>query len=104
MGLLTWRICSAAPAIQEWADEAETGYYVEKLRKRVRPALGAGPGAGVPVRDAPSMEALNTRGEGICLPIRGDPRSGARLDSGLVKAHKSTLKHGITKTPVSTQD
>ncbi|MFZ2174805.1 MAG: CopG family transcriptional regulator, partial [Rhodococcus sp. (in: high G+C Gram-positive bacteria)] len=30
--------------IQEWADEAEAGYEVEKLRKRGRPTVGAGPG------------------------------------------------------------
>ncbi len=50
--------------IEEWADEAETGYDVEKLRKRGRPALGVGPGAVVPVRmDAALLEALNARAE-----------------------------------------
>ena len=50
--------------IEEWADEAETGYDVEKLRKRGRPTLGAGPGAVVPVRmDAALLEALNARAE-----------------------------------------
>ncbi|NHE67656.1 CopG family transcriptional regulator [Rhodococcus sp. D-46] len=50
--------------IEEWADEAETGYDVEKLRKRGRPTLGTGPGAVVPVRmDAALLEALNARAE-----------------------------------------
>ena len=50
--------------IEEWANEAETGYDVEKLRKRGRPALGVGPGAVVPVRmDAALLEALNARAE-----------------------------------------
>jgi hypothetical protein len=48
--------------IQEWADEAEAGYDVEKLRKRGRPTVGDGPGAVVPVRmDAALLEALNAR-------------------------------------------
>lgn len=50
--------------IQEWADEAEAGYEVEKLRKRGRPTIGDGPGAVVPVRmDAALLEALNARAE-----------------------------------------
>ncbi|MDV8009277.1 ribbon-helix-helix domain-containing protein [Rhodococcus sp. IEGM 1318] len=50
--------------IEEWANEAETGYDVEKLRKRGRPTVGAGPGAVVPVRmDAALLEALNARAE-----------------------------------------
>jgi len=50
--------------IQAWADEAETGYDVEKLRKRGRPTVGDGPGAVVPVRmDAALLEALNARAE-----------------------------------------
>lgn len=50
--------------IQTWADEAETGYDVEKLRKRGRPTVGGGPGAVVPVRmDAALLEALNARAE-----------------------------------------
>lgn len=50
--------------IQEWADEAEAGYTVEKLRKRGRPTVGDGPGAVVPVRmDAALLMALNARAE-----------------------------------------
>lgn len=50
--------------IQKWADEAEAGYDVEKLRKRGRPTVGDGPGAVVPVRmDAALLEALNARAE-----------------------------------------
>ena len=50
--------------IQEWADEAEAGYDVEKLRKRGRPTIGEGPGAVVPVRmDTALLEALNERAE-----------------------------------------
>ncbi|TCN41219.1 ribbon-helix-helix CopG family protein [Rhodococcus sp. SMB37] len=50
--------------IQEWADEAEAGYDIEKLRKRGRPTVGVGPGAVVPVRmDAALLEALNARAE-----------------------------------------
>lgn len=49
---------------ERWADEAETGYDVEKLRKRGRPSLGAGTGAVVHVRmDAQLLEALNARAE-----------------------------------------
>lgn len=50
--------------IQDWADEAEAGYDVEKLRNRGRPTVGGGPGAVVPVRmDAALLEALNARAE-----------------------------------------
>ncbi|ELB89659.1 hypothetical protein Rwratislav_28328 [Rhodococcus wratislaviensis IFP 2016] len=50
--------------IQEWADEAEAGYDVEKLRKRGRPTVGGGPGAVVPVRmDEALLKALNARAE-----------------------------------------
>ncbi|MFD4295014.1 ribbon-helix-helix domain-containing protein [Rhodococcus sp. NPDC058505] len=50
--------------IQQWADEAETGYEVDKLRKRGRPTLGDGPGEVVPVRmDAALLQALNDRAE-----------------------------------------
>jgi hypothetical protein len=50
--------------IQKWADEAEAGYDVEKLRKRGRPAVGDGPGAVVPVRmDEALLKALNARAE-----------------------------------------
>ena len=50
--------------IQKWADEAEAGYDIEKLRKRGRPTVGTGPSAVVPVRmDAALLEALNARAE-----------------------------------------
>lgn len=50
--------------IQDWADEAEAGYDVEKLRKRGRPTVGDGPGVMVPVRmDEALLEALNARAE-----------------------------------------
>ncbi|MBG6185591.1 hypothetical protein IWX65_003572 [Arthrobacter sp. CAN_A214] len=50
--------------IQGWANEAESGYEVETLRKRGRPTVGDGPGAIVPVRmDAVLLAALNARAE-----------------------------------------
>lgn len=50
--------------VQEWADEAEAGYDVQRLRKRGRPTVGDGPGIVVPVRmDATLLEALNARAE-----------------------------------------
>ena len=50
--------------IQEWADEAETGYDVETLRQRGRPALGDGPSTIVPVRmDTALLEALSERAD-----------------------------------------
>lgn len=50
--------------IQDWADEAEAGYDMDKLRKRGRPTVGDGPGVVVPVRmDAALLEALNARAE-----------------------------------------
>lgn len=50
--------------VQEWADEAEAGYDVQRLRKRGRPTVGEGPGIVVPVRmDATLLEALNARAE-----------------------------------------
>lgn len=51
-------------AIQEWADEAERGYDVEKLRKRGRKPVGDGPGQVVPVRiDETLLAALANRAE-----------------------------------------
>jgi len=48
--------------IQQWADEAEAGYDVARLRRRGRPALGAGASTVVPVRlDAELLEALTAR-------------------------------------------
>lgn len=50
--------------IQEWADEAERGYDVEKLRKGGRKPVGDGPGQVVPVRiDETLLTALNERAE-----------------------------------------
>lgn len=54
----------AEQAIQEWADEAERGYDVEKLRKRGRKPVGDGPGRVVPVRiDETLLTALANRAE-----------------------------------------
>lgn len=48
--------------IQAWADEAEAGYDVPKLRRRGRPPVGDGAGVVVPVRlDGPTLEALAAR-------------------------------------------
>lgn len=50
--------------VEAWADEAEAGYDVEKLRKKGRPTVGDGPGTVVPVRmDAALLEALNAYAE-----------------------------------------
>ena len=50
--------------IQEWADEAERGYDVEKLRKRGRKPMGDGPARVVPVRvDDTLLSALDQRAE-----------------------------------------
>jgi hypothetical protein len=50
--------------IQHWADEAERGYDVDRLRKRGRKATGDGPGQVVPVRiDATLLAALAERAE-----------------------------------------
>lgn len=50
--------------IQEWADEAERGYDVEKLRKRGRKPMGDGPARVVPVRlDDTLLAALDERAE-----------------------------------------
>ncbi|WP_454296341.1 ribbon-helix-helix domain-containing protein [Salana multivorans] len=46
--------------IEVWANEAEHGYPVEQLRRRGRPAKGAGAAGVVPVRmDAVLLEALD---------------------------------------------
>lgn len=48
--------------IQAWADEAERGYDVEKLRERGREPEGDGPGRVVPVRlDETLIGALDER-------------------------------------------
>ena len=50
--------------IQVWADEAETGYPVDQLRRRGRKPLGDGPSEVVPVRmDAELLQALVERAE-----------------------------------------
>ncbi|MDQ6525183.1 ribbon-helix-helix domain-containing protein [Nocardioides sp. LHD-245] len=50
--------------VQEWADEAERGYDVDRLRKRGRRPVGDGPGQVVPVRiDETLLSALSERAE-----------------------------------------
>ncbi len=50
--------------IQEWADEAERGYDVGKLRKRGRKPMGDSPARVVPVRvDDTLLNALDQRAE-----------------------------------------
>lgn len=57
--------------IQAWADEAEAGYDIEKLRRRGRPSAGDGPGTAVTVRlDPPLLAALMHRAELEGLPNR----------------------------------
>lgn len=48
--------------IQDWADEAERGYDVARLRKRGRKPMGNGPAKVVPVRlDAELLKTLDAR-------------------------------------------
>ena len=50
--------------VQDWADEAEKGYDVDRLRKRGRKPLGDGPAQVVPVRiDDTLLDALSERAE-----------------------------------------
>ena len=50
--------------LQDWADEAERGYDVDRLRKRGRKPVGVGPGQVVPVRiDETLLTALADRAE-----------------------------------------
>lgn len=50
--------------IEDWADEAERGYDVERLRKRGRKPLGDGPAQVVPVRiDETLLSALTKRAD-----------------------------------------
>lgn len=50
--------------IKAWADEAERGYDVDRLRKRGRKPLGDGPGQIVPVRiDETLLSALAERAD-----------------------------------------
>ncbi len=50
--------------LEEWADEAERGYDLDRLRKRGRKPIGDGPAQVVPVRlDDTLLSALNERAE-----------------------------------------
>jgi len=50
--------------IRDWADGAERGYDVERLRKRGRKPLGDGPAQVVPVRiDETLLSALTERAD-----------------------------------------
>ena len=50
--------------IQSWADEAERGYPLDRLRKRGRPAMGEGPSTVIQVRvEGDLLEALTRRAE-----------------------------------------
>jgi len=50
--------------IKDWADEAERGYDVERLRKRGRKPLGDGAAQVVPVRiDETLLSALTERAD-----------------------------------------
>ena len=50
--------------IKDWADEAERGYDVERLRKRGRKLLGDGAAQVVPVRiDETLLSALTERAD-----------------------------------------
>ena len=65
---MTYKRLSGKPVtdaqIQAWADEAETGYPVDQLRRRGRKPLGDGPSDVVPVRmDAELLQALVERAE-----------------------------------------
>ena len=50
--------------IDSWADEAEQGYDVDRLRRRGRKPVGDGPGQVVPVRlEKTLLAALTERAE-----------------------------------------
>ena len=50
--------------VKDWADEAERGYDVDRLRKRGRKPLGDGPAQVVPVRiDETLLAAVVDRAE-----------------------------------------
>ena len=50
--------------VQEWADEAERGYDIERVKKRGRRPSGDGPARVVPVRlDDTLLSALDARAE-----------------------------------------
>ena len=50
--------------IQVWADEAERGYPLERLRRGGRPVVGDGPGEVIAVRmDETLLAALTARAE-----------------------------------------
>lgn len=59
--------------IQAWADEAEAGYDVVKLRGRGRPPAGDGPGEVVPARlDASTLAALDRQAAAEGLTNRSE--------------------------------
>ncbi len=59
--------------IEAWADEAEAGYDVAKLRRRGRPARGDGPGEVVSVRlDKATLDALSRRAAAEGLTDRSE--------------------------------
>lgn len=50
--------------IEDWAEEAERGYDIQRLRKRGRRPVGDGPGQVVPVRiDDTLLSAITQRAE-----------------------------------------
>lgn len=59
--------------IQAWAEEAEAGYDVTKLRGRGRPPVGDGPGEVVPARlDAATLAALDRQAKAEGLANRSE--------------------------------
>ena len=59
--------------IQAWADEAEAGYDVTKLRRRGRPPAGDRPGEVVPARlDAATLAALDRQAKAEGLANRSE--------------------------------
>ena len=61
--------------IQAWADEAETGYYLQALPapRRGRPPIGEGPGTVVPVRlDQATLSALLEKAESEGITTRSE--------------------------------
>jgi hypothetical protein len=59
--------------IQAWAEEAEAGYDVTRLRRRGRPPAGDGPGEVVPTRlDVSTLAALDKRAKDEGLANRSE--------------------------------
>ncbi|GAB2466973.1 hypothetical protein GCM10027063_04490 [Promicromonospora xylanilytica] len=59
--------------LQVWAEEAEVGYDVTKLRGRGRPPVGDGPGEVVPARlDAATLAALDRQAKAEGLANRSE--------------------------------